>query len=45
MKKYFSLCGPGSSSKMAGFCKPEIGDEWVDGFNTDIKDVLGTGGL
>ena len=41
----FRLCGPGSTSKLSNLCNPAVGDEWVDGYNTDIKDVLGTGGI
>jgi len=41
----FRLCGPGTTSKLPNFCNPKIGDEWVDGYNSDVKDVLGTGGL
>ena len=41
----FRLCGPGSASKFTNLCNPALGNEWIDGHNTDIKYVLGTGGL
>jgi hypothetical protein len=41
----FRLCGPGSTSRLTNLCNPTIGDEWVDGYNTEIKDVAGRGGF
>jgi len=27
---------------MPNFCNPEVGDPWVDGFNTFVKEDAGT---
>jgi hypothetical protein len=41
--RFFRICGQDSTDRrLAKFCNPDIGDEWTDGFNTDIKDVSGT---
>jgi hypothetical protein len=35
------MCGP-QTQNLANFCNPGFNDEWIDGWNTAIKDVSGT---